>query len=62
MRLPKVLIYLGFKGISIGSALLILKYQYWLNVVNSNFPDATPELNNLWFFNISNSIIKSNNL
>ncbi|WP_395271684.1 hypothetical protein [Clostridium perfringens] len=36
------MIYLGLKGVSIGFTLLILKYKYWLNVVNPHFSDTTP--------------------
>ncbi|MDK0934204.1 hypothetical protein ACHM2J_10795 [Clostridium perfringens] len=42
MGLSKALIYLGLKGVSIGFTLLILKYKYWLNVVNPHFSDTTP--------------------
>ena len=42
MGLSKSLIYLVFKCVSIGFTLLILKYKYWLNVVNPHFPDDTP--------------------
>ena len=33
------LIYLVFKGVSIEFTLLILKYKYWLIVVNPHFLD-----------------------
>lgn len=42
MGLLETLIYLAFKGVSIGFTLLILKYKYWLNVVNPHFIDETP--------------------
>ena len=45
MGLSKSLIYLAFKCVSIGFTLLILKYKYWLNVVNPHFPDETPFIN-----------------
>ena len=50
MGLSKTLIYLVFKGVSIGFTLSIPKYKYWLSVVNPHFPDATP-INSYYFFN-----------